>query len=71
MRLNKSEDGSGPGQGTSAGYGITDGHCVSPPGNPMKGRLRGRLARRLRDKLDDYWKGTTWQRIEQDVEAAC
>ena len=31
--LNKSEDGSGPGQGTSAGYEITDGHCVSQPGN--------------------------------------
>jgi len=35
--LNKSEDGSGLGQGTSAGYEITDGFCVSPPGNPMKG----------------------------------
>ena len=29
-RLNKTEDGSGPGQGTSAGYEITDGDCVSP-----------------------------------------
>ena len=29
---------SGPEQGTSAGYEITDGHCVSPPGNPMKGK---------------------------------
>ena len=27
---------------------------------------RGRLARRWRDELDDYWKGTTWQRIAQD-----
>ena len=27
--FNKSEDGSGPGQGTSAGYEITDEHCVS------------------------------------------
>ena len=35
---NKSEDGSGPGQGTSAGYEITDGHCVSPPGNHTKGK---------------------------------
>ena len=26
------------GQGTSAGYGITDGNCVSPPGNPTKGK---------------------------------
>ena len=30
--------GSGPGQGTSAGYEITDGHCASPPGNPTKGK---------------------------------
>ena len=34
----KSEDGSGPGQGTSAGYKITDGHCVSPLGNHTKGK---------------------------------
>ena len=34
--MNKSEDGSGPGQGTSAGYEITDGHCVSPPGKTTK-----------------------------------
>ena len=27
---------------------------------------RGRPARRWRDELDDYWKGTTWQRIAQD-----
>ena len=33
-----SEDGSGPGRGTSAGYKITDGHCVSPTGNPTKGK---------------------------------
>jgi len=25
-----------------------------------------RPARRWRDKLDDYWKGTMWQRIVQD-----
>ena len=24
--------------GTSARYEITDGHCVSPPGNPTKGK---------------------------------
>ena len=36
--LNKSGDGSGPGQGTSAGYENTNGHCVSPPGNPTKGK---------------------------------
>ena len=28
--------------------------------------LRGRPARRRRDELDDYWKGTIWQRILQD-----
>ena len=26
------------GQGRAAGYEITDRHCVSPPGNPMKGK---------------------------------
>ena len=29
-------------------------------------RLSGRPARRWRDKLDDYWKGTTRQKIAQD-----
>ena len=29
---------SGSGQGMSAGYEITNGHCVSPPGNPTKGK---------------------------------
>ena len=29
----KSEYGSGPGQGTPVKYEITDGRCVSPPGN--------------------------------------
>ena len=36
--MNKSEDGSKPGQGMSAGYKITDGHCISPPGYPTKGK---------------------------------
>ena len=27
-------------QGTSAGYEIIDGHCVSPSGNRMKGKDR-------------------------------
>ena len=27
---------------------------------------RGRPARHWRDELDDYWKGTIWQRIGQD-----
>jgi len=30
----KSEDRRGAGQGSSAEYEITNGHCVSPPGNP-------------------------------------
>ena len=29
-------------------------------------RPRGRPARRWRDELNDYWKGTIWQRIAQD-----
>ena len=29
-------------------------------------RPRGRPAKRRRDELDDYWKGTIWQRIAQD-----
>ena len=29
--INTSENGCGAGQGTSAGYEITDGHCLSPP----------------------------------------
>ena len=28
-------------------------------------RPRGRPARRWREELDDYWKGTIWQRIAQ------
>ena len=36
--MNMLEDRSGPGQGTSAGYKVTDEHCVSPPGNPTKGK---------------------------------
>ena len=34
--MNKSEEDNRPGQGTSAGYEITDGHCVSPLRNPAK-----------------------------------
>ena len=34
---------------------------------PYEGkRSRGRPARRWRDELDEYWKGTIWQRIAQD-----
>ena len=61
--MNKSEDGSGPGQGTSAGYEITDGHCASPPENPTKGKD---LEEDRRDELHDYWKGTIWQMIAKD-----
>ena len=32
----KIQDGSGPGQNTSAGYEIIDGHFESPPGNLRK-----------------------------------
>ena len=68
MRLNKLGDKSGPGQGTSAGHEITNGHCVSlTTWKPYeRKRPRGSLARRWRDELDDYWKGTIWQRIAQD-----
>ena len=61
-RLNKSDDGSEPEQGTSAEYEITDGHCVYLPGNPMK---RKDPARRWKDELDCL-KGTIWQRIAQN-----
>ena len=62
-----SENGSGPGQGTSVGYEITDAHCVSRTGKPTKGKIpKGRLVRRWKDELDDYWKGIIWQRIAQD-----
>ena len=36
-RLYKSEEGSVPGQGTSAGYENSDGHSVLPHGNPTRG----------------------------------
>ena len=36
--MKKSEDGSGPELGTSAEYEITDGHCISLPGNLSKGK---------------------------------
>ena len=56
--LGKSEDVSGPGQGTSAGYEITDGHCISPTGNPMKGKDLEEdgetLERRTRQLLEGY-----------------
>ena len=65
--MNKSEDGSGHGQDTSAEYEITDGHFVSLTGNPIKGKnIEEDPARRWRDDLDDYRKDTIWQRIAQD-----
>ena len=53
----KSDDGSVPGQGTSAGYEITDGHCVSQPGNSTK-----TLERQTRRLLE----GNHLERIAQD-----
>ena len=47
---------SGPGQGTLAGYEMTDGDCASPPGNLMKGNDQEEDRRDGGDKLDDYWK---------------
>ena len=41
-------------------------NCVSPPGNPTKGKDLEEPARRRRDQLNDYWKGTIWQRVAQD-----
>ena len=58
MSLKKSEDGSGPGQGTSAGYEITDGHCASPHGHPTKGKYieedRRETLARTRRLLEGY-----------------
>ena len=50
------------GEGTTAGYEITDGHCVY---TIRKEKTYTKPARRWRDELDDYWKGTIWQRITQ------
>jgi len=36
--IEQEDDGSGPRQGTLAGYEITDGHCVLPLGNRTKGK---------------------------------
>ena len=50
-----------------ARYKITDGHCVSPPGNPTKGKyLQEGRQDGGDDELDNYWKGIIWQRILQD-----
>ena len=64
--MNESEDGTGSGQGTSAGYETTDGHGLSPPGHTTKGKDLDEDRRDVGDELDDYWKGTIWQRIAQD-----
>ena len=39
MTTSKSKDGRRPGQNRSVEYEITDGHCVSPPGNLMENNL--------------------------------
>ena len=62
--MNKSEDGSGRGQGTSAGYKITDGHCVLPHGNPTKGKDLEEGRRDYEEK--NSTKGTICERKAQD-----
>ena len=57
---------SGPRHCMSAEYEITDGHCVSPLGNPTEGKNLEEDQRVYGDVLDDFWKGTIWQRIAQD-----
>ena len=48
-------------------YEITDRHRAITTWKPYDGkRSRGRAARRWKDKLDDYWEDTIWQRIAQD-----
>ena len=59
--LNKPEDRSGPGQGTSAGRTIT-----WKPYGRKRPSPRGRPARRWIDEIDYYWKDTIWQRIARD-----
>ena len=56
--------GSGHGQGTSAGYDITDGHTIRKHYEWKRSRVRP--ARRWRDELDDYRKGTVLQKITED-----
>ena len=51
-----SEGGNGPGLGQ--GYEITDRHRITTWEPYERKRPRRRLARRRRDELDDYWKGT-------------
>ena len=49
---------SGRGQGTSAGYEIIDGHSISSPGNPAKGKDQRKtgetVERRTRRLLEGY-----------------
>ena len=42
--------------------------CVTTWKPYERKRPRGRPVRRWRDKLDDYWKGTIWQRIAEDTQ---
>ena len=57
-----------PGPDTSVDHKTEtfDGHCITTwklyEGKPFGGRP----ARRWRDKLDDYWMSTIWQRTAQD-----
>ena len=54
--MNKLEDRSGPGQGTSTDPETTNGHPISPPGNPMKGNNLEEHQRQWRDELNDLWR---------------
>ena len=47
-----SKDRSGPGQGTSVEYWITNEHRISPYGDPTKGKY---LEENRTDELGDYW----------------
>ena len=39
---------------------------VPQPTDSRLSETRGKPAKRRRDELDDYWKGTIWQKIAQD-----
>ena len=61
--MKRSEDGIEPGQGS----GIRHNRWTLRTWKPYeRKRPRGRPARRWKDELDDYWKGTIWQRVAQD-----
>ena len=63
--LNLLKDGSGLGHDTSLEYEVSDGTTYHHLETLWRKRFRGCQATRWRDELDDYWKGTIWQRIAQ------